>query len=370
MVGSLPPPFHGSTVFFESIVRSDLCSDFEVRHLDTSDHRGIDNIDRMEIVNVFLAIRSIVLLAVLLLRWKPDLVYIPIAASFLPYLRDGIMILSVAALSSAKTVIHLHGGWHFRDSFFQQSRGFIRLFIRSTLKRVHTAIVLSNRFVGIFEGLVSRVEVVPNGIATNGTCAPRSTLLPEKSRRVVGFLGNLFESKGVLDLVLAAKQVLPSSSQDVVFIVAGLWPMQESQIQQEICRIIPEAGLEERILFRGALVGREKAMFLNEIDILAFPTWYAYEGMPLVILEAMAAGKAVVSSRGIGAIEDMVEHGVTGMLVPPRSPSELANALRYLLGDDLRRIAMGKAGRERFMRRYTMTHCVDRLRQVFRSVVS
>ncbi len=167
LVGSIPPPYHGSGIYFQNLLNSKIKDEFDVIHLDISDHRNLDNLSRLDFTNAYLAVKNIFELIAKLRKHKPDLVYIPVASNFLPYLRDGKFILSASMFSKAKIVIHLHEGKYFREEFFNNSNLLVKYFIKKTLSKVDTAIVLGEKLKYVFEGFVADVKVCPNGIEVN-----------------------------------------------------------------------------------------------------------------------------------------------------------------------------------------------------------
>jgi glycosyltransferase involved in cell wall biosynthesis len=84
-----------------------------------------------------------------------------------------------------------------------------------------------------------------------------------------------------------------------------------------------------------------------------------YEGLPLSVLEAMAAGKPVVATR-VGGVEEAIVDGATGLLVRSGNAGELAAAIRWILADPQRARAMGEAGRERVNRHFTADRMVSK----------
>jgi glycosyltransferase involved in cell wall biosynthesis len=93
-----------------------------------------------------------------------------------------------------------------------------------------------------------------------------------------------------------------------------------------------------------------------------------YEGMPLAVLEAMEAGLPVVATRAIGN-DEVVEHGVTGTLVPAGDASELGAAITALLADPRRRASYGKAGRQRYLQHFTADRMVARTRAQYQELL-
>jgi glycosyltransferase involved in cell wall biosynthesis len=108
-----------------------------------------------------------------------------------------------------------------------------------------------------------------------------------------------------------------------------------------------ELGIGEAVRFCGARPSVPSFHHLFDVPVLCSRS----EGLPNTVLEAMAAGRAVVATR-VGAVPDAVADGVTGMLVPPADPPALAAAVGALLRDPARRRRMGAAARRRARARY------------------
>jgi glycosyltransferase involved in cell wall biosynthesis len=116
-------------------------------------------------------------------------------------------------------------------------------------------------------------------------------------------------------------------------------------------------GIAERIAFRGMLPHEDVLREYVDADIFVLPS--RWEGCPNVVLEAMAHGVPVVATT-VGGVTELVEHGVSGILVPPQDPRALADALASLARDRQRRVTMGAAARER-SRRFTPEARFERL---------
>lgn len=133
------------------------------------------------------------------------------------------------------------------------------------------------------------------------------------NRTVLGVFGRLSPEKGVLE-VLEAFQLVNQEQSHLVLMYVGDGP-QRSELTQRMT----ELGIERKVIFAGY---QEKMLgFYKAIDILVIPS--LSEGLPNVMLEAMAVGIPVISTR-VGAIPDVIQHGKTGWLVDPGDMVELA----------------------------------------------
>ncbi|HWH13515.1 MAG TPA: glycosyltransferase [Miltoncostaeaceae bacterium] len=191
-----------------------------------------------------------------------------------------------------------------------------------------------------------RVSVVPCGVdvtrfTAEGPAEPRGT-----RPRVVA-LSRLVPRKGVDD-VIRAMRLVPAAE---LLVVGG--PAPEAVADDPECRrlmdVAREAGVADRVVFRGALPREAVPALLRSADLVACTPWY--EPFGIVPLEAMACGVPVVATR-VGGLVDSVVHEVTGVHVPPREPEALGRALADLLATPERRAAMGRAGARRARERF------------------
>ena len=241
MIGALPPPYHGVTVFNERLLNSKISDIYKVYHLDTSDKRNLDNLGKVDLQNLSLGLRNLWDLMKLCLKKKPDLVYLPIAQN-IAYLRDGMFIVAAGFLSKAKIIIHLHGSY-FRE-YYNNTNWLVKQFIDFTMKKVDTAIVLGNCLRYIFDDWVEDIQVVPNG--TPFSSKPDDKFKRNRNTLTISYLSNLLKSKGVLDTIEAAKIVIDKYPK-VRFKFAGLWREQQAETKKSVFRFIRENYLENKI---------------------------------------------------------------------------------------------------------------------------
>ena len=154
--------------------------------------------------------------------------------------------------------------------------------------------------------------------------------------RVVGSLGRLVPIKGHRYLIEAAGLVL-SRFRNVTFLLAG-----EGPLRRELEALAEGLGIAHKVVFAGHR--DDEAEVISAMDIFVLPS--LNEGMGRVLVEAMAEGKPIVATS-VGGVPEVVEHGRTGLLVPPKDPDALAGAISELLEHPEMARRFGEAGRER-----------------------
>jgi glycosyltransferase involved in cell wall biosynthesis len=165
---------------------------------------------------------------------------------------------------------------------------------------------------------------------------------PPPSEPVVLFVGALEHDKGV-DMLLDAFASVRSRVRG-----ARLWVVGEGPRREELVAQARRLGLDHEVWFRGTFPRLELRQLYDSCRLLVLPS--RSEGLPRVIVEAMARARPVVATR-VGGIPELVEHGVTGLLVPPEDPGALADALLRLLADRDLAARMGAEARRRALAR-------------------
>ena len=364
IIGPTPPPAQGVAVFTLAMLRSNLRSSFRIIHLDTSDRRTLSNVGRLDFRNIVLALWHGLQLQWLILREQPDLIYMPVSTKTLGFLRDCLFLAS-AKLFRRRLVIHLHGGC--LDSLYAKANSALRWLMRFFLGHATRAIVLGECFRQDFDGLLprERIRVVPVGIAPGiWEAAQEVARGREAGKKQILYLGMLVESKGFWDLIRAVPYVL-QETRDIEFRFVGDTSLPEAHAAKEWVR---GHSLDPYVKFLGPKWGEEKTQLLLEADIFAFPTWYPLEGQPAVVLEAMAAGLPIITTRH-ATIPDML--GEEGALyVRQRDPKDIAEKLCLLLrSEDVRR-KMGLINQKRFVQCYTLERFSQNMRDAFEDALS
>jgi mannosyltransferase len=189
--------------------------------------------------------------------------------------------------------------------------------------------------------------IIHHGIDTEVYCPPAdraaafaATGLP--GRYGIGAFGRVRPQKGTDVFVAAMCRLLPQYP-DFTAVVVGRTTVEQQPFLERLRGMVAEAGLAERVRFLGEVPIEEVPRWYQRISIYAFTS--REEGFGLTLLEAMAAGTALVAARS-GAAETVVADGTTGVLVPPGDVDALVAALEPFMQQPERAVDMGRRARE------------------------
>lgn len=183
------------------------------------------------------------------------------------------------------------------------------------------------------------------------------TMRPAAGPRV-GVVANLRPVKA-LDVFVRAAALVNSHHPRAVFTVAG-----EGELRTTLEQQAAAAGLAEHFLLPGSVA--DVPVFLAGLDVAVLCSHA--EGMSNSLLEYMAAGRAIVSTR-VGAAAELIADGVHGLLVPPGDAEKLAGAIRRLLEDRELAQRLGAAARKRAWERYSRAAMIQRFEELYLSLV-
>ncbi len=351
-VAQLPPPVHGQAVADAELSRT-VGDGLELHVVPMRFASDVDDIGRFRLGKVVAALGLLIAVLRIRLRHGGDvLVWSLGARSRLPVLRDGIL-LALLRPAFDRTVLHLHTGDY--GERIEAEPAPIRRLLHRAFGRAEI-ILLDPELDHARARLPDPVAVhyLNYGVEDVGVGDPAGS-------GPVLFLGNLYESKGTHELVRAVAE-LRDRSLDVRVVMAGAAPSADELADLE--RLIADLGIADRVELIGPVHGADKGRVLREASMLCFPTHYEAEGMPLVVMEAMGAGRPVVATRW-RAIPSMVDEGTTGFLVEPGDVTALADRIQQVVTDQALAARMSVAARAVYERRFTL----DRFRVEFAGIV-
>ncbi len=358
-VGPVPPPVHGQAV------ADQLLFEGRYRRLDLTPvglrfSGDIVDVGRPRLGKVATLVRAVVDVHRARRRsGARTLVYSVGVKNLVGVVRDTVLLLTVRPTFD-RTVLHVHTGGV--GEVVAAAPWPLRALARRAYGRTQAVIHLSpNPPEAVFT--TERWSFLPNGVDAPEQVrdAALTQSLRDDGKTRVLFLGNLYESKGP-GVLLEACERLVADGFDLDLVLAGDAP--DPAYAARLEHRIADPSLSSRVRRTGPL-GRDEAWAaMVDADIFCFPTYYEGESLPLVVIEAMACGRPVVASDW-RSIDQLVDDGRTGLLVPPKDPFALADALAGLLADPERARSMGRAGRLRYEEAFT----VERFRRGFEDAV-
>lgn len=304
---------------------------------------------------------------------------------------DAASALELARLISKKQIeiVHVHMARDYPLAAYaarrnRSSRLIITRHVLFPLSRLH-GVTLSNvtRVIAVSEAVARRLReqqlfppdkivTVPNGIDVERFTAARRNFKRAEFRRklelpakglLIGTVGEINPLKGHADFVRAAA-IIADRFPDLHFIIAGEDTSSPKENLRALQQLIGELGLEKRVHHFGWL--DDIADLYCALDV--FVSASHSESFGLAIAEAMACETAVVATRTDGAGE-IIDDGVTGLLVPIGDANSMAQAMAGLLEDDKQRRKLAAAASAAVRRRFSLERMVDETEQIYRDVL-
>ncbi len=250
-----------------------------------------------------------------------------------------------------KVVLHHHAAEfnEFYASCSEKQKGKVR----NALADADMNIVLSERLVSMIKDKEpkAKVEVLYNAVSSY-SCNPYSL----RARNVL-FMGRLGVRKGTFDLIEAIKRLDSEIPQDVKFYLCG--DVGEKAVRQRVV----ELGIDHRIAHVGWIDGAQKKEFISKSMINCLPSYN--EGLPMTILETMAAGIPNVSTN-IASIPEVLKNGENGFLIVPGDVDSLTDRLLRLIQDENLRLKFSQASYELINHNFTLDTNIAKLKDYYR----
>ena len=294
----------------------------------------------------------------LLRRERPDVLHTHTAVA------ANVIARVVGRLAGVAVIAHMHIENHFREN--RVLRAVYRAFDNRSARLCAAILVVSEDTRRSFERQgypPELMQTVHNGIDLDElephADGVRGELGVPEGVPLIGEVGRLCDVKGQRELI-EATAMLRDGGSDVRVVLVGEDLEQNGEYRRLLERQARELGVADRVLFAG--YRGDVPAVLDSIDLFVLPSWI--EGLPLVLLEAMAHRRPVVATP-VGGTPELVVDGETGVLVPPREPARLAQAIGGLLANPERARAMGEAAYRRVADRFSAQEMEQRVLAVY-----
>lgn len=372
LVGPLPPPIDGQSVAFKMLVEGfeERKYPFAVVNISPKSlvkNQGTFNLKRaLEYGQIFGRF-----FFKLLKRNK--VLYLTIAQSRVGFLRD-LMMIFFAKVFRCRVICHIHGGNY--DGFYEEQPRWLKKLISKTLRKVDKLIILGKGLETMFSfdpNLKAKINVVPNGLPSE------LQTLPKKGKALTGnepvrllFLSNLIESKGYLEVLEAVRILVDRYKLNVSCHFCGEFiqnvtddkRVQSAEDGKKIFRdFVLKHGLETNVRYLGVVSGEKKVEELRAAHFFILPTNYRFEGQPISIIEAMAYGCVLISTR-YRAIPDLLQEGQNGYFVDYGDANGIAEHIRDLVSDPQRYHRMSNASIQIYQSKFTRNAYLEKLMKV------
>jgi glycosyltransferase involved in cell wall biosynthesis len=208
----------------------------------------------------------------------------------------------------------------------------------------------------------SKVVVLHNGVDYQrfaATSGDRTVLFPGISaqRKLIAVVANMHSQVKGHTFLIDAAAIICRTSPEALFVLIG-----DGEMRKQFERKVADAGLQDYFLFLGER--NDIAERLHCCDMFVLPS--IAEGMPNALLEAMAAGLPAVATR-VGGTTEIMENGVSGVIVEPRSALALAEGILQVLRNPDMAAALASAGQDRVRRDFSFDSLIHKLTLLYRS---
>lgn len=360
LLGQTPPPWHGQAVATQILFDHDW-PDFDAECIRMDYSEDMDEVGRFSFLKVARLFRLIKRTRRSLGRDRDSILfYPPASAKWVPFLRDVLFLACVRGKASRVVFIYHASG--------------LAKFAKACPLRSWMAYIAYNGADMALE--VAEEEIAPHEVfrAKRHQWCPCGIEVPQLPRtpREAGaplkvlFVGSLQEGKGVLEILKTAAHLKASGHGKAFrFDIVGRW--MDEDFEHETRAMHRQLGLEEMVDFPGQLTGDDKWEAYQKADVFFFPTHYASEASPIVLMEALGSGLPVLTTAWNG-IPALMKGCPTATLLPVKSPVDYAGALlgHAAKTDTLEEVS--RQSREFYRAHFLPERFVERVNRAFHEV--
>lgn len=301
-----------------------------------------------------------------LLKEQPKLIHLNPSLDRKSIYRDSfyIFLAKLVCPKNVKILIHFRG-WQTQVSDEFDKYNFFNQLVAYCIRNADGIIVLSSIFKYSLENLeeecATKIHVIPTAVNTK-KIRPDKYKHTKKCTKLL-FLSRIIKDKGIYDLINAINLLVKEQESTALELVMAGDGDEKAKIQA----FVKKMSLQDYIKFPGYLIGQKKNQIFQDSDIFIFPSYQ--EGCPIAALEAMSAGLPLITTS-VGCLKDIVEDGLNGIIILPKSPTDIANAVKVLVERTELRKKMGQANREKALKMFDAKIIFNKIENIYDNLLA
>ena len=285
-----------------------------------------------------------------------EIVHLNIGLEKLSILRDSVVFFIVNKIFGKKVILHIHGGFYLMND---PGKGLIGFLLRKILRKAKVIIVLSDLEKDILTKRygVLPIQVFQNAVDTDSILKADNRTVHSKIKFI--YVGRIVKMKGIYT-ISDSLQYLTKYFDRFSLDIYGAG----AELNDWMVSLDKYAGFEYH--YKGVVTGNDKWAALHAADVLLLPSLHS-EGMPIAMIEAMAAGCAVIVTD-VASVKVVIRDNVNGMLLSESSPELLALKIEEIILGKVNVKSMGENAKQYVLKNLSLTQYIDKLEHLYASV--
>ena len=345
MIGPDPSVMGGIASVVKGYMQSDLFKDYQIDYISS-------HVDGSKFNKLVIAVKAYFKFAYKCLFDKPDLVHIH--SSFGPSFYRKAIFINLSCIFKIPVINHIHGAEF--DKFYTNSSDKKKKLVAKIYNKCFRIVVLTDEWKQIFKEIVDQNKIV---VIENYAIIPQCISNFENRENIVLFMGEVGERKGAFDIPNVVEKVIVKIK-NVKFIICG-----NGEIEK-VKAVILEKDLIDYVEFTGWIGQIRKAQLLQTSKVYFLPSYN--EGLPMSILEGMAYGLPIVSTK-VGGIPNVVVDGENGFINEPGNVNRFSDAIILLLNDKKLWQSISQNNIKKIQRAYALDKSIDKLKQLYSDIL-
>jgi glycosyltransferase involved in cell wall biosynthesis len=328
-----------------------------LRYLPSVKQRPLKDSGKLSIRNLSIAVSLYVRFLIALIRFRPALIHLHTSQG-IAWLKDTFFVI-IGKLCHVRVVLHMHGG-NF-DVIYRQNNRFIQGYTRWVIGLADAVISVSEEWKERFIDLFPQAFIFPLINCIDVQSFREHPSVAQNQIAILLFIGRIGPLKGAFDLIEALNILYKDGCLFQAFLVGPEEREGDFQIGQQL---IGKYGLAPVCKQTGAISRATVTELLQKADVFILPSYY--EGMPMVILEALSAGLPVIATP-VGGIPEVVRENHNGLLVEPGDIGAISKAIETLLANASLRMEMGQRSRKIAEQELDVSAYVEKMMDLYAS---